>query len=846
VMVAFGTEETNVREFIIENREHFDIKEANQIPFDQINRLIIVDTRHAGRIGRFGAIAKSRKVEVHLYDHHPRTPDDIKGEIDIFKPWGSTTTIILNIIKKKINRFSNFDATLMILGIYEDTNRLTAVSTTPKDLEISRELLKSGASLSIAASWLNRELNSAQFSLFTKLLDGMESILVHGIHVFITYASSNTHVKDLSLLVHKLREVENTDVLFVLVSMDNRVHLIARSRLSAVDVSIIASIFGGGGHPSASSATIKAHTLIQVKDELKNVLHDHLSGRDTVKSIMNINPVTLKNSDSVKYAIELMKRYDMSEIPVLENKRFIGMLFERDIQKLSADLDEDICSTFVRDKIFSISSDTKISSIREKVMENPEAIPVLEKDHMEGIVTRKNILKLFHDDFFGEISPRHRIMEERRKPQSHEIVKKIKKNISPDVFALLEEIGDLGDKLNCNVYAVGGFVRDILLGRKNYDLDIVVEEHGIVFARKLARIKNGRCIEHKKFSTAIVTVKEVGKVDVATARTEHYGSPGALPIVTLATIRHDLFRRDFTINAMAVFLNKERFGELVDFFGGLRDLKDGTIRVLHNLSFVDDPTRIFRAVRFEQRFGFRIEKQTQTLIKRAVRMDIFGKVSFERIRDEVISMLKEPHPIKAISRMAEFNELKFIHPALKYTNKSEEYILCIEETLSWFRVSYPEEKINEWLVYFIGLVSDLKLNEVKDACERFVLRNKYIQEIINERQLWLMKLQILEISEEMKPSEVYANLKGITVEVMLYLMSYSKSKKAKRLIVQYLNRYRFVRLEICGDDLIDKGMKKGPQLGRMLRKIHNKKLDGSIHTKKEELELAKKMIKRIN
>src|SRR2546425_10643522 len=216
-----------------------------------------------------------------------------------------------------------------------------------------------------------------------------------------------------------------------------------------------------------------------------------------------------------------------------------------------------------------------------------------------------------------------------------------RRRLPSKIFNRLREIGALADAMDASAYLVGGLVRDLLLGQTNLDVDIAVEGDAMTFARRLADRYGAGLKIFEKFGTALVVFPDGFKLDVATARCESYAHPTALPTVKPSSIKDDLYRRDFTINALAIRLTVRRFRELVDFYGGLRDLEHKVIRVLHSRSFVDDPTRVFRAIRFEQRFGFRIEKHTLTLLKEAAASDLVHRLSGPRLRNEVMRLLSE-------------------------------------------------------------------------------------------------------------------------------------------------------------------------------------------------------------
>ena len=236
-------------------------------------------------------------------------------------------------------------------------------------------------------------------------------------------------------------------------------------------------------------------------------------------------------------------------------------------------------------------------------------------------------------------------------------------NIPDNVLGILKMAGKIGSRHKSKVFAAGGFVRDLLLGLDNLDIDIVVEGDGLKFARELARQFHGSLIEHKCFGTATIVIEARNikrglnktqkkiKVDVATARNEHYKSPAAYPSIKFSTIEDDLKRRDFTINAMAISLNNGGFAEIVDFFNGRRDLKKGIIRVLHDKSFIDDPTRIFRAARFEQRYNFKIDKHTERLIKHAVSAGMLHKLKKQRMEKEIALISTEHRALRIFARL---------------------------------------------------------------------------------------------------------------------------------------------------------------------------------------------------
>jgi tRNA nucleotidyltransferase (CCA-adding enzyme) len=391
---------------------------------------------------------------------------------------------------------------------------------------------------------------------------------------------------------------------------------------------------------------------------------------------------------------------------------------------------------------------------------------------------------------------------------------------------------------------VGGIVRDLFLRMENLDVDIVVEGDGIVFAGMIVRKLGGRMRTHQKFGTAVVVLPGGVKLDIATARLEYYETPAALPTVELSSIKKDLYRRDFTINTLAVRLNRDRFGELIDFFGGLRDIKERTIRILHNLSFVEDPTRVFRAIRFEQRFDFPIGKHTRNLIRSAVNLKLFNKLSGERIYDELVLMFSELDPLKVLRRMEELDLLKFLHPNLRFGAELERLFAGISETLTWYRLLYLEVPVERWFVYFLGLLDRLKDEAAQEALERLAVPPRVRKRVMASRLHCRDILFEFYRDARLPASRVYDLLHPLDIEQVLVMMAKARKEPAKRYISLYLTRLRNVNVSLTGDDLKRMGLPPGPRYKKILAGLLDAKLDGAVTTKEDEVAYVKRVIGR--
>ncbi|TLY34037.1 MAG: CCA tRNA nucleotidyltransferase [Nitrospirae bacterium] len=419
----------------------------------------------------------------------------------------------------------------------------------------------------------------------------------------------------------------------------------------------------------------------------------------------------------------------------------------------------------------------------------------------------------------------------------------VSRRLPSKIFNRLREIGALADAMDAPAYLVGGLVRDLLLGHTNLDVDIAVEGDGMTFARRLADRYGAGLKIFEKFATALVVFPDGFKLDVATTRCESYAHPTALPTVKPSSIKDDLYRRDFTINALAIRLNVNRFGELVDLYGGLRDLEHKVIRVLHARSFVDDPTRVFRAIRFEQRFGFRIEKHTLTLLKEAAASDLVHRLSGPRLRNEVMRLLSEQAPIRTIRRMAEFDLLRFLHTGLAWTARLAGLLSDLGKSLAWWTKQYPRRSLDRALVYFIGLMDELSASATGAVVKRLAMPGKETRKVQLVKKHLEPALRFLVRHRSPRPSETYRALADLPDEGLVLLVAKARSKDIVRLVSAHVTTQQQVRPSLNGVDLKAMGLKPGPIYKKILDRLLEARLNGEVKTKADERELAKKLAK---
>jgi tRNA nucleotidyltransferase (CCA-adding enzyme) len=606
-LVVFpGSQEKNLKNFFINSMVYlFNMVEINRIDFNSITQMVLVDTRQPGRIGKLVELVNKPDIRIHIYDHHPATDADIKGEVEIHGETGANVTILIEIIRQKGIRISPDEATIMCLGIYEDTGSFTFPSTSERDFLAAAYLLSQGANLNVVSDLIAREFSPEQVVLLNDMIQAVTRYYINGIEVVVTSVTMEKYMPDFAFLVQKMVKMENLDAIFAIARMENKIYVVARSRIGEVDAGAILATLGGGGHPYAAAASIKGQTLAQTETRLVEVLYEKIKASRQAKDLMSSPAISITSDVTCKKAQNIITRYNLNAVLVTEktdgNEGLCGYITRQVIEKaLYHKLDWVPVQDYMTTEVAVVQPDADLIEIQKKIIDNKQRIlPVMENDHIAGVITRTDLLNILvrRSQPIPDAPPEHT----KGPPHAHtrNIVRFMKERLSSGLIRNLQQIGEVADELDSGAYVVGGFVRDLFLYRSDEDIDIVIEGDGIAFARKYAKMVGARIHTHEKFGTAVIIFPDGFKIDVASARMEYYKFPAALPVVELSSIKLDLYRRDFTINTLAIHLNPDKFGTLIDFFSARKDLKEKIIRVLHNLSFVEDPTRVFRAIRFE-------------------------------------------------------------------------------------------------------------------------------------------------------------------------------------------------------------------------------------------------------
>lgn len=846
VMVFPGKLSRNVEEFMSLHKDTLVVRNAREIELDRVRRVILVDTKNPRRLGKLAGLFDRPKIDVHIYDHHPWAEGDVHGSVEVVEMVGATATLLVERIREAGLTVTPVEATILALGIYGDTGSLLFTSTTPRDVAAVSFLLQQGANLGVVADFLGRPLTEEQKNLLKALLVSARRHQVNGVKILLATASVEEFVVGLALLTHTISEIEHMDAVFTVVEMEDRVHVVGRSNVAQVDIRDILLSFGGGGHPAAASAVIKGAAVEKVTEQLMAVIREKVRPPLTAEGIMSSPVKTVPPGATISEAGHVMLRYGHTGLPVVEGDRLVGVISRRDVEKANHHgLGHAPVKGFMTHNVISVPPELPVSEVQQLMIEHDIGrLPVVKDGRLVGIVSRTDVLRTMH----GQLQPRHHVVYAagpRLAGHRRNIAGLMQENLSPAVWRIVRRAGEIAADMGFQVYGAGGVVRDILLGMKNLDVDLVVEGNGIALAETLAAEYDARVRTHREFGTAEVIFPDGFKIDVATARVEYYEYPAALPRVESSSLRQDLYRRDFTFNAMAVSLNPDHCGELIDYFGGQEDLQYGLVRILYNLSFIEDPTRILRAVRFEQRYHFNLESQTGRLLREAVRREVLARVSSERLWDELMHIMNEPEAGRMLARLDELQIWPYVFPGVTYWEVQpvlhglHRSMHLLEE---W---GFPVPGETRWLCYFIAALHWTAPEEARKLCARYHLNKRHTEKIIVTLDNWRRTLEMVWRSPDQGGIvELARALMTLPREALPLLLTILEEDWMRQRLHRLLTMIRDSRPVINGKYIKSLGYRPGPLFRRALDAVWQARLEGKIKSEAEEKEFVREFLSR--
>ncbi len=831
VLSFSGAASRTVRDFLKKNAARWTVLSPRKIPFDQVTMLIVVDARSRSRIGPFSSLLGRRGIRVHVYDHHPPTGDDILGEKVIIEPVGATTTLMTELLSELGVSVTPAEASLYAMGIYEDTGGLTFSGTTSRDFAAIARMKDLGADLSSIPSAIELDLAAPERGILDALVENARVRFINGAKAVLSTASAPHYVDGLSLFVHRLRDYFEADVAFAAVQMDSRTYLIGRSDDDVLDVASFLAAFGGGGHPQAASATLRDAKLNPLIREVETRLQSAIPVSLTAWDIMTSPVMTVPPDVSVDDAYRIMLRYGHSALPVTKGPSILGLITRKDLDKAHLHgFDRTPVREFMSEGVITIR---KEASLREGhrllVTHGIGRLPVTEGRRITGIITRTDLVKALY--------PAKRPREERDipilPPWTEDLSDLMESRLDSPTAELLRSLGERAESLGMKAYIVGGIVRDLLLGQPSVDLDVVVEGDAVQFVKSWEG-DGVRTSVHESFKTGTLTFPGNRKVDVATARREFYEFPVAQPQVFSDSLKHDLYRRDFTVNAMAVSINGSSWGMLVDFFTGRADLEKKILRTLHNLSFVVDPTRVLRGIRIEQRLGFAFDDNTLRLLSICIRTGLLARLSGFRLKSELIVTFDEHRPYPAIRRMEQLGVWEALFPGIRIGTGTRRTIRRLGAFLLRMGADLPDFKGNQWLAFMTALLADSPGPVAAIALDRLNLTE-------TERRIVLNSLDGLhtvehELGGRAAPAntEIVRVLENTSPVSCLFWSATTEQWRVRRRILLYLTRLVTVQPILRGADILAMGYRQSPRIGIILDKLRSLRLDGILATEADE------------
>jgi len=816
----------------------YKIKETTlrEIEKNEIEKIFVVDVEDLERLGKLYEIIISKKIPLEIYDHHPEEKNYPHWAKIIRKNYGSVSTVLTEILIEKNKEISPLEASLILLGIYEDTGSFHFQETTENDLKAAAFLLSKGANLNLVHRFLIQELTPEHINIFEQFYNSKEEIKIKDFKITFAYASLPFFVEDIAFVIHRFIDMLGTEVFFGFVEQEGKIYLIGRSRNEKVNLAPIFKELGGGGHSGAGSAILKAVPFPQAKAKVISSLEKNLPSLKKAEDIMNPIVWSISPNKKIEEALKKMNYYHINGMPVVSKGKLLGAITRQLIDRA---ISHGLKNSYVKDIM-----DTDVPIIDKKAPlelfktyltgSGKRFIVVKEGEKICGIITRMDLYKsLLEKEVNLKEIPKEKMID----------IKRILDQYFPkNIIEKLKEIGDISEKLNMKAYIVGGTVRDMMLGLPLTDIDVVVEGDAIKIGEKISQEKGAKFKSHLKFLTGILQYPDGVKIDLATARKERYALPAALPDVEASLILHDLSRRDFTINTMIVSINPKSFGKLYDHFNGLQDLKSKTIKVLNTLSFIEDPTRALRAFRLCEKLKFKISSVTEKLIRNAINQGAFENLSGSRLWEEFCFLLDLPEPYSAIQKLEAIGLLKVLNPSIKLNQKIESVFEKIKEIENWAKFEKIDTKYFK-ILYLSALSINLKEEEILKISNRLNLN-------IREKEILAScKKVVRTISFRLKraknPKEIYKALINFPNIFLFWTMAFLNDENLKEKIKIFITKYSKTKLEIKGKDLVEIGIPSGPLIGKVLEETLFEKIDGNLKTKDEELKFAKNIYKKL-
>jgi tRNA nucleotidyltransferase (CCA-adding enzyme) len=922
-IVLAGGAHPAVRDFLALHRDEYALIERRSVNPEKIRVLMVVDTQRRDRLGKVAEWLDLPNVEIVVYDHHPSGDRDIPATQVCVEAVGATSTLIVEDLRVQQIVPTPMEATVMALGVHVDTGSLTFDHATARDARALAWLMEQGASLRAIAEYTDPALSPKLQQIFTTALENLQTQEVQGYAIAWVLLPLEEFTPGLSSVASRLLDLSEIDALLLGAQYcrgtacrqddalgDDTLTVIGRSRIEGTDLNQLFKPYGGGGHPRAASLNLHDVSPQDTLAQLVAQLQDQIPHPPSARELMSSPVRTIRPETTIDEAQRILLRYGHSGLSVVDaGGQLVGVISRRDIDiALHHGFSHAPVKGYMTSNLKTIHPDTLLPEIESlMVTYDIGRLPVLEQGQLVGIVTRTDVLRQLHQTGGRQKAEGRRQKAEGRNGEvagsrlPNSLLAPLQKRLQPALWQVLETAAQQAEQRGWQLYLVGGAVRDLLLALyqnggnpdRNLlidDVDLVVDGFhrtaavgaGVELARSLCTAYPAARLEvHGKFQTAALLwhndpILDSLWVDIATSRTEFYPYPAANPEVEASSIRQDLYRRDFTINALAIRLTPPHAGELLDFFGGWLDLQERQIRVLHANSFIEDPTRIYRAVRFAVRLGFQIDAQTEGYIRTAIASGIYQQIQAElsrapalqtRLHAELKYILQSPYWKSALHLLADLDALQCIHPSLQATpflwrelrlaarilresrsgrqkaegkrQKTEsegtdlrgfQKLLGLENPPPLSPSSPPPLSSPPWLLLLEVLLGHIAPEHRDRVAENLQLPAESIARLRQLAQVeWAISSQL---PQHQHPSQIVHLLKQYDLPLLI-LVAVRSPRTIRRQIWQYFTGWSTIKPPIDGNDLKALGYKPGPRFRQILDALTAATLDGVIYSRRD-------------
>lgn len=851
----------------------------DELDCSKVRGAMLICVKSAHRIAPISKILDNPNILVAVIDKSPAIKCEIQADSVIEAESGSVTALICKKLFEDNITISPVYATLFALGIHEITGSLLYPNTSEADISCLAELFRRGVNLKTVNLFLKEDgLSNIQKSVLDELVKSREIVNLNGFEINFYFAENNKFVYKFDSIIQRIVDTDKFNIAVFIARMGSSVHVLARSNVEQINLGEIFAKAGGGGPKYAAYATLADFSLKQAYEKVKTVLKKNLKPAVTARDIMGPSVLFLNPEVIISEAEKIMFRYAYTAAPVTDGNKIIGFIRKIDIDRaVHHGLSHAPISGFLcRETIYSQPNEPFETIVEKIARSETKTILVGSENKVAGIITANDILN-------------HTFTKSKNKEGGQagsfaaaataEAFKKtggpgqlktatgggalkvsLSEYFSKPVFKLLKEVSKKAGELKVSAYIVGGIVRDMILKKQSADIDIVIEGmSAIEFAEALAGSKEFITSRHERFKTAAISMPGLPKIDFATARAEFYESPAALPDVFQGNLYQDLLRRDFTVNAMAVSLCAHNFGEIIDYYGGFGDIEKKVIKPLHSLSFIEDPTRIFRALRFKTRLGFTIDRHASAGIKEALKFDISKKIEPIRIFNELENIFSEPAVHETMREINKYGLFDFISEDIIFTDIIDKMIKNAAKYLGKTEKLFAGGPRPDKTAIFFSI---LLLNESGEKASALAARmnvSRHVRDVINETCEFLLitrtefeKLAAavcggkrVKKAAAISDLDIYRLFKNRSREFLITLLAALDSKIAYDAVIKYIFKLSNVLPTINGNILKNMGVKPGPAFRTILDRVTEMKAVGALKTHIDEIAYAKELIEKL-